>query len=304
MQYTVNPSAFGAVFTMPCDVADKHLRLATALQIKVLIFVMRNLASGIDESACAVALGVPQSEVADALLFWSQCGLLIGEAPKEKEEIAPVITTEMPTRSDVIRRGLEDERVALLMREAQLKFGRGLKQNESSLLVSLYDDQGMDVSLILMLLQYAVNNGKCNISFIRSTAIKWLKSGVQSVTEAERLIAKEAENMLCWSIVERVFGIEKRKPSAKETELSALWINEWKISEELLKEAYDECVNHRTKLDMPYITKIIENWHKKGYKTVDEVRADAKEHSAKKGSGKNDFAGYDLDLVEAMLNKD
>lgn len=303
MQYTVNPSAFGAVFTMPCDVADKHLRLATALQLKVLIFVMRNLASGIDEVACAEALGVPQSEVADALLFWSQCGLLVGEAPKEKEEITPVITAEMPSRSDVIRRGLEDERVALLMREAQLKFGRGLKQNESSLLVSLYDDQGMDVSLILMLLQYAVKQGKCNISFIRSTAIKWLKAGVQKITDAEQLIAKEAEGALCWSIVERVFGIEKRKPSAKETELSALWINEWRISEELLREAYDECVNHRTKLDMPYIAKIIENWHKKGYKTIDEIKADAKQHSAKKSGGKNNFAGYDLDLFEKMLNE-
>ena len=62
MQYTVNPTAFSAVFTMPCDVADKHLRLATALQIKVLIFVMRNLANGIDENACAEASSTRQEK--------------------------------------------------------------------------------------------------------------------------------------------------------------------------------------------------------------------------------------------------
>ncbi len=301
MSYTVNPSVFGAVFTMPCEVADKHLRLATALQIKVLIFVMRNLSAGIDAAACAETLSVPQSEVEDALLFWSQCGLLIGEAPKETVVLNPVITTEMPSRADVIRRGLEDERVALLMREAQLKFGRGLKQNESSLLVSLYDDQGMDVSLILLLLQYAVNKGKCNISFIRSTAVKWLKAGVQTVVDAEHLIAKETENELCWGIVSRAFGIEKRKPSEKEAELSSLWIRDWEISEQLLKAAYDECVNQKTRISMPYIAKIIENWHKKGYEKPEDITNEQKVH---KPTQKNDFAGYDLDLFEKMLNEE
>lgn len=301
MLYTINPAAFSAVFTVPCDVADKHLKLATASQLKVLIYVMRNLVGGINAQNCAEALSLPLSEVEDALLFWSQCGLLIGETPKVDEAPkAPVITTEMPTRADVIRRGMEDERVSLLMREAQLKFGRGLKQNESSLLLALYDDEGMDVSLILMLLQHAANQGKCNISFIKSTAVKWIKSGVQTVVDAERLIAKEAEDMLCWSIVERVFGIERRKPSAKELELSSLWINDWKISEEMLKAAYDECVNQKTKLNMPYIAKIIENWNKKGYKSPEDIKNDAK---PKTSGGKNDFAGYDLDLVEQMLNK-
>ena len=301
MSYTINPAAFSAVFTVPCDVADKHLKLATASQLKVLIYVMRNLSCGINAENCAEALSLPLSEVEDALLFWSQCNLLIGEAPKVEEPIkTPVITTEMPTRADVIRRGMEDERVALLMREAQLKFGRGLKQNESSLLVALYDDEGMDVSLILMLLQYATSNGKCNISFIKSTAVKWIKAGVQTVADAERLIAKEAEDMLCWSIVERVFGIERRKPSTKELELSALWVNQWKVSEEMLKAAYDECVNQKTKLNMPYIAKIIENWNKKGYKSPEDIKNDTK---PKATGGKNDFAGYDLDLVEQMLNK-
>lgn len=301
MSYTINPAAFSAVFTVPCDVADKHLKLATASQLKVLIYVMRNLAGGINAENCAEALSLPLSEVEDALLFWSQCNLLVGEAPKVEEcPKTPVITTQMPTRADVIRRGMEDERVALLMREAQLKFGRGLKQNESSLLVALYDDEGMDVSLILMLLQYAASNGKCNISFIKSTAVKWIKAGVQTVADGERLIAKEAEDMLCWSIVERVFGIERRKPSAKELELSALWVNQWKVSEEMLKAAYDECVNQKAKLNMPYIAKIIENWNKKGYKSPEDIKNDTR---PKTTGGKNDFAGYDLDLVEQMLNK-
>ena len=69
MSYTINPAAFSAVFTVPCDVADKHLKLATASQLKVLIYVMRNLAGGINADNCAEALGLALSEVEDALLF-------------------------------------------------------------------------------------------------------------------------------------------------------------------------------------------------------------------------------------------
>ena len=188
-----------------------------------------------------------------------------------------------------------------LLREAQLKFGRNLKQNESQLLVSLYDDHGMDPSVILLLLGYAVREGKCNLTFVKKTATNWLESGVETVMDAENLIAEAAKQNLAWSVVQSAFGIERRNPSTKEAELSNLWVNEWKISTELLKAAYDACVDAKTKLSMPYVAKIIESWHKDGITNPEQISS--KKRNVKP-QGKNDFAGYDLDLFEKMLNDD
>ncbi len=301
MKYTINTSVFGNTFAIPSSVADKHLKIATHTQLKVLLFFMRNISDGIDPQKISDELSLPFDEVCDALLFWQQRDILVGEKENEPEKKSVIITSQMPSRADVIKRGLEDERLMFLLREAQLKFGRNLKQNESSLLVSLYDDYGMDPSVILLLLQYAVREGKCNISFVKKTATHWLSAGIETVIDAERIIADTAKQNLAWNVVQTAFGIERRNPSAKESELSNLWVNEWKMSADMLKAAYDACIDAKTKLSMPYVAKIIESWHKDGITTTEQI---AKQKQNPKPIAKTDYAGYDLDLFEKMLNED
>lgn len=298
MTYNINTAVFGNTFAVPCDVADKYIKIATHTQLKVLLFFMRNISSGIDSQKISQALSLPINEVEDAIIFWQQCGIVVSK--QEPQEKNVIINSQMPSRADVIKRGLEDERLMFLLREAQLKFGRNLKQNESSLIVSLYDDHGMDASVILLLLQYASHEGKCNISFVKKTATLWLNQGVENVADAERIISDLARQDLAWNVVRTAFGIEKRNPGTKEAELANLWINEWNISVELLKSAYDVCVDTKSKLSIPYIAKIIETWHQKGITSPRQIP----QKSSTQKSTKNDYAGYDLDLFEKMLNKD
>ena len=300
MIYNINPAVFSSTYAIPTDVADKYLKIATHTQLKVLLYFMRNISDGIDSQKISDALRLDINETEDALLFWQQCGILTGATPKEELKTV-VVKSTLPSRTDVIKRGLEDKQLMFLLREAQLKFGRNLKQNESQLLVSLYDDHGMDPSVILLLLGYAVREGKCNLTFVKKTATHWLESGVETVMDAENLIAEAAKQNLAWSVVQSAFGIERRNPSTKEAELSNLWVNEWKISTELLKAAYDACVDAKTKLSMPYVAKIIESWHKDGVTNPEQISSKKKNV---KPQGKNDYAGYDLDLFEKMLNDD
>lgn len=302
MTYNINTAVFGNTFAIPSAVADKHLKTATHIQLKVLLYFMRNISEGIDPQKISDALNFPLSETEDALTFWQQCGILLCESPTEPEQKTITINSTMPTRADVIKRGLEDEHLMFLLREAQLKFGRNLKQNESSLLVSLYDDYAMDASVILLLLEYTVREGKCNLSFIKKTATKWLSAGVETVLDAEKIITDTAKQNLAWQVIQNVFGIEKRNPSERESQLSNLWINEWKISADMLKAAYDACVDSKTKLSIPYVAKIIESWHKDGITTPEQLSA--KKQNSKNTASKTDYAGYDLNLFEKMLNDD
>ena len=302
MKYTINASVFGSTFAVPSSVADKYLKTATHTQLKVLLYFMRNISGGIDPQSIADALLLPQSEVCDALDFWQQCDVLVGEAEKQTEPKTVIINSELPSRADVIKRGLEDKQLMFLLREAQLKFGRNLKQNESQLLVSLYDDYGMDPSVLLLLLGFAAREGKCNLSFIKKTATAWLGAGVETVMDAEAIITEQAKQSLAWQVVQAAFGIERRNPSTKELELSSLWINEWKISADMLKAAYDACIDSKTKLSFAYVAKIIESWHKDGITTPEQIK---NKHQSGEGSlvgkkQKNDYAGYDLDLYEKM----
>ena len=296
MDYTLNFSLLASSFPVPKKALDQ-LKFAKGEHVKVLLYILNDISEFPKAEVIASAVGVSEYEVKEALAFWENAGILIGkkEEPKKQTKAKPAVLHHMekPSREDVARRGKEDPKIAFLLRETQLKLGRNLKTNEVSTLVWLYDDQGLDVSILLLIIQYAVSCNRANIRFIESTALSWIEKGVSNLAEADDELRRMALSEQCWSVVCRSFGLEKRKPSTKETELALLWLEEWKLDPALLSAAYEECVDKKSKFSMSYVAKILENWHKNGDKPT------KKENTA---DGKKDFAAYDLDLFEEMLN--
>ncbi|MBQ6826232.1 MAG: DnaD domain protein [Clostridia bacterium] len=297
MDYYVNFANLTSVFTMPTAVVDNHLKLAKAEHIKVLLYIMRNFNEEINVKNIAEKTAVSEYDVKEALLYWADALILLPKEapPKPEEKKKAVAKCEKPSRSDVAKRGLEDPKIQYMLTQTQSKFGRNLKGNEASSLVWLYDDLGLDVSVILLIVQYAVTHNRANISFIESTAVNWYNEGINSIAQAEEELNKITLTETAWGIVCKVFGIERRKPGKKEAEYSYKWLEEWKITEQQLTDAYEECVNIKTKLNMAYIDGILANWHKSGGKSSNEIKN-------AKSSKKSDFAAYDIDLYEKMLN--
>ena len=300
MDYYINPSVFTAVFTVPTVVVDRYLKFAKSEHIKVLLYIMRNMTLPIDPIKIAEQTGVSEYDVKEALLYWADAEIILPKevkaVPKKAEEQPKTVRhTVKPAREDVARRGAEDEKIRYLLRETQLKLGRNLKSNEASTLVWLYDDEGLDISLILLIVQYAVAHNKANIRFIESIAVDWINKGISSINEADEQLRLLVMGEQAWNVVCMAFGLEKRKPSQKETELSLKWINEWKLSKDMLVAAYEECVDKKSKFSMAYTAKILENWHQNGYKAPADTEA-------KKPKQKNSFGAYDLDLFEKSLD--
>lgn len=304
MDYYLNPAALSAVFTVPCDVVDRQIRLAGAVQLKVLLWTIRHLSDGAAPEAAAEALGIPLPDVHDALRFWCDAGILLSKEVTPAPTSAPIkkkaVRAEAikPTREEVARRGAESEEIQFLLQEAQQKFGRGLRQNESSTLVWLYDDEGMSVALILMLVEYACSQQKCNIGFIERTAIDWINSGIDTIAAAEQRLTELTRQQTAWGIVCSAMGIERRLPSKKELELAYTWVEEWKFGRDMLRAAYEQCVDTTSKFSMPYVRKILESWHKEGVDSPEKIPKQGKKQK------KESYAAYDIDLVDRLLRQD
>lgn len=307
MKYRINPAELTSVFTLPCRVADEQLKLTGAVQLKVLLWVYRHISEAPDSAAIAKAIGVPEADINDALRYWCDAGILLCAdepavtvpAPKNevpKKTVSP--QTRKPDRVEVSKRGLECPEIAFLLQEAQQLFGRCLRQSEASTLVWLYDDEGMGVAVLLMLIQYAVSEERCNIGFIERTALDWIDSGVTDLKTAEAKLNELARRKTAWGIVCRAFSMDRRAPSKKEQETAYKWIEEWKYGQDILKAAYDACADSISKFSFPYIDKIITGWHKQGVKTLDDIE------NIEKPEKKNSYGTYDLSLAEKMLDSD
>ncbi len=304
MNYYINPTVFSSAFSLPSAVVDKGIKLATESEIKVILYLFRHFSDGINLEECAIRLGYTVKEVEDSLVFWCNIGVVSKDTADINGNITEKAVTknEKPNRLDVAKRGVEDKNFALILSEAQMKFSRSLKSNESTTLLYIYDDLGLDISVILYLLQYALNENKLNIRFIEKTAVSWVNDGVKTVSDAEKIVIKEININLSWKRIEKAFGIEHRKPSKKEEEYSLLWLNEWNLTDDYLILAYNVCVDTKSKFIFSYCAKIIENWHNSGLDTADAVKKHLDD--GKKEIDGNSYAGYDISLYEKMLDND
>ena len=304
MGYYLYSAELCSGFAVPTSVVDKHIKLASASHLRVLLWCLRN--QSFDSHAVAAALKLDADTVEDAFMYWCDSGVLgkTDAAPvTASEPAAPVRKTAVhgnavkPTREEVAKRGLECEEIAFILREAELKFGRMLRQSELSTLTWLYDDQGLSASLILMIVGFAVAEGRPNIGFIERTAIEWVNDGVTDIDAAEKRLVKMRQSRTAWHLVETAMGIEHRSPSKTELETADKWVNEWGYGRDILRAAYEACVDSTSKFSMPYIKKIISEWHKAGVKTADDI-----EKLQKPAEQTSNVNGYD-DFIAGLIRK-
>ena len=307
-------------FSVPSEIVDLHIKLAGALQLRVILYCLRHTYDAeINPALMAELFSVSEEDINDALMFWAELGFIECEGPTfvpiapvaEPKSVAPP-KAPRPDRKEVARRGLESPEIAFLLNEAQQKFGRMLKQSESSVLVWIYDDLGLDASIILMILQHAVQAEKVNISYIERVARDWAENGVDTIAAAEQRIVELNNSRSAWNKMRRAFGLDYRSPSETESKLAVLCVIDWKMSDELLKKAYDACVDSLGKYNVRYIKKVLTEWHKQGITTVEQLekvisnRAEKSEEKAKqktKSKSKNTTEGsIDWSLMDQIIN--
>ena len=115
-----------------------------------------------------------------------------------------------------------------------------------------------------------------NMRYIEKTGIRWSDEGIDSLELAERKIRQLDQSQKAWSSVQRLLGLERRSPTAKEAQFADRWINEWRFSEDLIREAYERNVDAKGKFSFPYMNSILERWKKEGVETLEQAQNEKK----------------------------
>lgn len=331
MAYNINLGVWASVFAVPSVVVDEHLKIASAYQLKVLLYLLKNNSTPMDENTIGEALNMHPDDVKDSLSFWVERKVISVSA----DEIAPVkpaetvtesfsVTTVMPeeepkkskrpmsrpTRPEpgyVIKRLGSDPGLAMLMDEAQRIFGRMLSNAEAGTLVMLMDTDGLPVDVILMLLQYCADNGKGTMRYVEKIGIEWGSEGINTIDLAEAKIRSLTESYSCYNRVATTFGMKNvGSPTKKQLSLANQWVSTWSFSEDMLRLAYERCVDSKGEFSMDYINGILKKWYMAGWKNPDDVEKEEsespkksiKKSSKKKSNALESDASYDIDEYE------
>ena len=337
MSIKINLGAWSSVFAVPSKIVDEGLKFSDGVKLKVLLYVLRNAGNNLTDKDISAATGVNVTDIPEALDYWVNMGILCksGEeyAPLAAEQTETPVdnsikeinqnskpTTEeiakdvneskkrfvltKPQRPDYVftaQRLGEDEELKILVNEAQTALGKTLSNSDISMLLMLKDTCGLPLDVIIMLIQYTISINKANIRTIERIGIQWADAGVQSVEAADEKIRQANLSSKNYSIVKTAFGLSNPgSPTAKQLEYCNKWITEWKFSPDMLREAYERCVDTKGSMKFSYIDGILKRWHNEGIMNLNDLKEYEAQKTSKAAPAKKRKTSYNIEEIKKI----
>jgi DnaD/phage-associated family protein len=284
--YTLSPAQYAAMFAVPASLTDTHIKLCGALQIKVLLLILRHADTATDADFLCAALGQPRSEILDALQYWISSGVIAerdGEVPcagtpAEKTKPNAVDSPRHPdapaqySNEEILCRAEESAELTWLFTEAQRILGKSLGFTGQSLLLLLHDSCGLPAEVVAMLLQYCVQVGKTNFQYIEKVGRDWGTREIDSIDKAEAQIESLSQTMCLWRTLAQSVGLQTPRPTAQQAEYIKKWMG-LGFGAELIVAAYEEMANHTGRMKFSYMDKVLETYKQNGWTTLAAVEA-------------------------------
>ena len=342
MEYKIELGAWNSIFAVPSVIVDRHLKLAGAAQLKVLLWFLRHAGESCSVNNISSALSMQEADVRDCMQYWVQTGVIgieddvilpcaainyvkdmsltqqnesdiehdipVNAAAVENETITsdksdkkrPLSRPERPDSKYIGERINSDESIAFLMRSADEILGRITSNNDKATLLLINEYDGLPVEIIIMLMQYALSIGRCNMRYIEKMAIDWADKEITTIDAAEKMIKRLTDGRNLARRVQKIIGVEDHSPTENESVLADAWINQWKFSDEMIREAYEACVDAKGKYIPKYTNSILRRWYESDIKTSEQLELSKKSRKNKQPKALETYeATYDISEYES-----
>lgn len=329
MEYKVNSGIWGTMFGVPCVVADNFLKLATAEQLKVLLYLLRCSGKMCSDEEISLNAGVSPQAAADAVLFWQQVNVLTPQNTLHDEvpvinmnasnpavqpvNLQPPVQAQQPVKTkpeekqrlilkpSQITNVLSDSSdISELFKVAESALGK-LNNTQQNSLIWMHNYLGLKKEVIVTLIFYCVSIEKTNCGYIEKIAYSWAENDINTLTAAQEEVDRLSAAHNYTGKIMKIFEMN-RKPTTKQAEFLSQWRNTG-YSEELLRLAYEKTIEKIDKLSFEYINKILQTWYEKGLMTKAQVIESENAFRQQKASDDASGAGTDIEKYNIVMNK-
>lgn len=136
-------------------------------------------------------------------------------------------------------------------------------------LLGIYEYLGFSDDLIIHLYDYCCSKDKKNPKYIEKVAISWYEKGIKTSEQAQ-LETQFYSNLMVG--IRKALGIVNDK-GLSPTQIKSVtkWISEYQLSDDLIINACERAATAEVAKPFAYASKIIEDWHKDGVKSIEDV---------------------------------
>lgn len=301
MEFKINPAAYANMFPVPSFLVDDNLRLASAVQLKAVLYLFRHQMAGENVTCAQIAnaTGYSEEDIVDAMIFWVERGAVVkfnGQMPQpepiaaepasavkapfelqtqkqpEEKKTVPIITASKPSHEQIAIRCSECEQFRQLFAEAQQKLGKTIGYEGQATLIMLHDSYGLPIEVILMLIEYAVSKGKTGYSYLANLGKIWAEREIDSYEAAEAYIEEQNSTDSLWNRFRSLTGVKNANPTTKQRRFFSSWSASLGFDCDMIYLAYEISIEKTEKMSLAYMDKVLKNWHSKGIKTPVDVQ--------------------------------
>ncbi len=199
---------------------------------------------------------------------------------------APAVTRELPPRqnytplmAEALKKDLE---INSCLNSVESLLGTTMSDAHMQLILYLMSDLGFSRELILTLYETALARDKRSSRYIEAIALDWAKKGIRTPEEA---MEETHQFHGTYKVVATALGIKRPLAPAERAIIDRF--AEFHFTDDILAEACNRTVLQSGDTNLNYTASILADWHKKGVKTLDDIKeCDKSFHRKKQAEGK------------------
>ena len=253
-------------------------------------------------------LGWQESRLSAAEQVLFSCGLVgtpAAPALQERSDERPEYT-----RDDVAHQLKEDNRFSQLTANVEQLLGKKLSTADLNILLGLYDYLGLPGDVIYLLANHCTERITARYGAGRRPTLRqiekegyvWAKLGLLDMDSANQYLMKYAQRKNQTGQYMTALRLGDRALSPSEERYLLSWA-EMGFPSETVELAYDRTMLKCKELRWPYLNKILCNWHKAGFHTVEEVTAGDRRPRAAQSPADTTGAGDNLARMKKYLQE-
>lgn len=249
------------------------------------------------QSAESVSVSEPKSAPVSETEYKEESKAEEPTATVHNEPKKQLSRPQKPDSAHLAERMSSDSSIAFLMQESDNILGRMTSNADKCTLLMMNEYDGLPVEVIIMLLQYLKDIGKTNMKYIEKVAASWGDNEITTVELAEKEIMRMTNGRTAFKLIVQTLGLEQHSPTDKELTQAERWVNEWHFTADMIREAYERCVDAKGKYIPNYVESILERWHKSQITTLEQAKAEQKSKKQSKSAGEHK-PSYNLEAYE------
>lgn len=195
---------------------------------------------------------------------------------EEKSEIETSTVSKSNSTIDDLIALSKNKYISDMFKEIDYINRRPLSHSERIKVIDWIKDFNFDTDIIIKAFFISSEKkGKATINYVGGILRNWFDMDITNIEDLNKYLKKNDVRNYNYNIIKESLGANSLNPTLPEKKTIDIWFDKWNFSIDMILEACNRSTN-TINPSINYINGILNSWHEKGLKTLEDLKKDVK----------------------------